>query len=430
MQNNSNEKQTNKGGRKPTGTIQKTKDGRWRARVTLSDGSRKWLPPFPVGTSEEMARERARALTEKAFREGLKSTTPPNKRDRAKLAAEAKESCVAWVKLWQQERDDRGLSSSVTKQGHWKLHIAPVLSGKHPKVWTREDFRKLSVALDAKVRANEIAWKSAQDIWGTATKMADDACNSKLPTIRCRDDNPATDVRGPDRGAVVARQYLYPNEVEQLLACEVVPLHWRRLFAVAVYTYCRAAELRALTWADVDLAHGVIHITKSARPGTDEIKTTKSKKARRIPIELGLRPLLVAMHAAADGKGPVLTEIPSEFNLSAGLKRWLKAAKVDRASLTAKGPSERPIRFHDLRATGITWMAVRGDDATKIQARAGHSSFATTQGYIREAEIHRDGFGEPFGALPLSVLPTNCLNRAKTSAKVASPTRFELVLQP
>jgi integrase len=50
----------------------------------------------------------------------------------------------------------------------------------------------------------------------------------------------------------------------------------------------------------------------------------------------------------------------------------------------------RPIRFHDLRASGITWMAVRGDDPQKIQARAGHTDFNTTQGYIRK-------FGDPKG---------------------------------
>ena len=60
--------------------------------------------------------------------------------------------------------------------------------------------------------------------------------------------------------------------------------------------------------------------------------------------------------------------------------------------------------FHDLRATGITWCAVRGDDALKIKQRAGHKSFSTTEGYIREAENLRDAFGEVFPALPQGLL--------------------------
>jgi len=403
------------GGRKPTGTVQKTCDGRWRGRITLADGSRQWLDPFPPGTSEAMARERTAALTEQAIAMGLKSTGPKPSPAQAKL------DCEAWVNLWLDERDRRALSSRVTKEGHWKHHIAPVLSTKHPRHWTRNDFRTLSAALDRKVQAEQISWKTAVDIWGTATKMADDACNSKHNVLRCRDDDsPALRVKGPDRGAAVSKQYLFPSEVGKLLACEVVPEAWERLFAVAIYTYCRASELRALTWDDVDLQHNIIRITKAVVAGSDTVKSTKSKRGRTIPIEPTLRPLLVAMRESCP-TGQVLPGMPSPYNLSAGLKRWLKVAKVDRSSLTSKGPSERPIRFHDLRATGITWMAVRGDEAQKIQARAGHSNFSTTQGYIREAEVLREGFGEPFGPLParlgqkfcLRVLPTNCASSQK-----------------
>jgi integrase len=42
--------------------------------------------------------------------------------------------------------------------------------------------------------------------------------------------------------------------------------------------------------------------------------------------------------------------------------------------------------WHDLRATGLTWLAIRGDDPLKIKQRAGHSAFSTTEGYVRQAE--------------------------------------------
>jgi hypothetical protein len=57
-----------------------------------------------------------------------------------------------------------------------------------------------------------------------------------------------------------------------------------------------------------------------------------------------------------------------------------------------------------LRATGITWCAVRGDDPLKIKQRAGHTTFSTTVRYIREAENVRDAFGDVFPPLPLSQL--------------------------
>ena len=60
--------------------------------------------------------------------------------------------------------------------------------------------------------------------------------------------------------------------------------------------------------------------------------------------------------------------------------------------------------FHDLRSTGITWMAVRGDEPLKIKHRAGHKQFSTTEGYIREAEHVREGFGEVFPPLPAEIV--------------------------
>lgn len=61
------------------------------------------------------------------------------------------------------------------------------------------------------------------------------------------------------------------------------------------------------------------------------------------------------------------------------------------------------LTFHDLRGTGITWMAVRGDEPLRIQQSAGRAHFATTQGYIRAAEDHQAGFGHPFPTLPDSL---------------------------
>jgi hypothetical protein len=43
-------------------------------------------------------------------------------------------------------------------------------------------------------------------------------------------------------------------------------------------------------------------------------------------------------------------------------------------------------------------MAVRGDDPLKIKQRCGHTTFSTTELYIREAEAVQEGFGVPFPA--------------------------------
>jgi hypothetical protein len=75
-------------------------------------------------------------------------------------------------------------------------------------------------------------------------------------------------------------------------------------------------------------------------------------------------------------------------------------AGVRRPELHEGSPTRKPLTWHDLRATGATWMAVRADDPLKIKQRCGHTTFTTTEIYIREAEAVREGFGEVFPVLP------------------------------
>jgi integrase len=96
--------------------------------------------------------------------------------------------------------------------------------------------------------------------------------------------------------------------------------------------------------------------------------------------------------------------MPNKCELANGLRLYLAVAGVERDELYVNDATRKWITFHDLRATGLTWMAVRGDDALRIKQRAGHSSFSTTERYIREAEAVRDGFGAVFPALPEALL--------------------------
>ena len=91
-------------------------------------------------------------------------------------------------------------------------------------------------------------------------------------------------------------------------------------------------------------------------------------------------------------------------SLARDLRANLIAAGVRRAELFAEDRTRSRIRFHDLRATGITWMAIRGDDPLKIKQRAGHRSLSTTERYIRVAEELRAGFGDVFPRLPAALV--------------------------
>jgi integrase len=365
----------------------------------LADGSRRRInPPFPKGTSKAYAKERAKFWSEDAQKRGIvkaeaASPSPLTPND----------SNEAWFKAWTADRRARGFTTVHDNESHYNLHIVKSIGDKHVRDWTRDDLRKLSRDLDSKVQSSAFSWKTAINIWSTATKMCGDAAESKRDDIRCRADDPSDGVRGPDRGIAKGKQFLYPSEFRQFVQCADVPLRWRRVVAVAIYLYMRDGELRVLDCEDVDGEHLSVHVTKAldkkAKP-EPRVKSTKGRRRRHVPIEAPVLPLLEAYRAEAGSCGRIFGVLPSERDMARGLRRWLKRAGVTRRELHEGTPTTRPIRFHDLRATGCTWMAVRGDDPLKIQQRAGHEDFETTQEYIRLAEVMRGGFGDVFPALP------------------------------
>src|ERR1019366_2221598 len=213
------------------------------------------------------------------------------------------------------------------------------------------------------------------------------------------------------------------SEFLSLVSCPDVPMKWRRMFAITTYLYARAGEVNALRWEDVDLDRGIVLIHRSFNRETGKVKATKSDTARRIPIEPELRPLLKAMHEESGGHGPVLAVAGTDRKLSRQVRRFLALAGVDREELFAMNDATRKaMTFHDLRATGITWCAVRGDEALKLKQRAGHASFSTTEGYIREAETLRAGFAPVSPPLPAALLeaPTSAKRRRGVSASVSA----------
>lgn len=92
------------------------------------------------------------------------------------------------------------------------------------------------------------------------------------------------------------------------------------------------------------------------------------------------------------------------LGLASTLREHLIRAGVTRADLHIERATTKKVTFYDLRSTGITWEALPGTDPLKVQQRAGHLLFTTTQGYIRTAEELGASVGAPFPALPLSIL--------------------------
>lgn len=312
------------------------------------------------------------------------------------------ETVSKWFERWIKDRGEKGLSAVRTDGSRFRSHVEPVIGQLPMAGVAKADIERLVAKLDADTRGGQ-SWRTSLNGWALARAMFRDASRSKNPALRVRDDNPCEGVAPPDRGAKKSKQYVMPGEFLALVSCEAVPLRARRLYAIATYLYARPGELEALEWDDFDLQRGTVHIHRAVHYDTGEVKPVKTQEARRFSVERNLLPLLRALHDARDGRARVLdAEVPKEG--AEQLREHLKCAGVTRPDLFASDATRKPMTFYDLRATGITWRAIRGDEPLRIQRAAGHTGFDTTQGYIREAESVREEFGEVFPMLPAELL--------------------------
>ncbi len=285
--------------------------------------------------------------------------------------------------------------------------IAPVIGHIPIARVTHDHCRALVASLDRAVLGEQISWKTAVNVWGEVTSAFRHASESKDDALRVRavKDNPTEGVEGPTRGESKEKPILYPSEAMALLSCERVPLYWRRMCAVAIYTGARANEIAALRAADVELAHASITIAKQVDRYNGGDKRTKTKRARIIEIEPSLLPLVRTLVSQV-APGDRLVRMPADEHRANLLRAHLRMAGVCREALFVEDdPSRDWIKFHNLRDTCLTWMALRGDPNHAIQARAGHTDYKMTDAYVATARrLPRAAVGGVFPSLPASLL--------------------------
>jgi len=395
----------------------------YRGKVRLADGSRERVDvDQPHCFDEDAARAFVREIQAQEDMHGRLLA-----RKRGLPSPVASETVREWCDRWLEWRTGRGLSTTPHDRGRLANYVLPILGPLPTHAVTRDDVERVVEELDRRIalppdHTDRMSWKTASNVWVLVSKMFKDAVGAKQRDLRVRSDNPAAGVAPPEHGDRKAKVYLYPSEFERLISCAAIAPPFRIMYAVAVYTYARAGELEALTWGDVDLEHGVIQINKAIDRETGEVKSTKSGETRRIPIEAELRPLLELLYEARSGDRVLW--MPDNEDRASMLRQHLELADVTRSDLFADNERQKHITFHDLRATGITWMAVRGDDPLRIKQRAGHASFSTTEMYIREAENLAAGFGEVFPTLPRELVAVTERPglRSKERSKLGAPS--------
>jgi integrase len=201
--------------------------------------------------------------------------------------------------------------------------------------------------------------------------------------------------REPDRGPLA---FYSPEQIEELARSLAVGAHRdpsrpgqapdeiearahedvqdAELVRVAAYAGLRRGELVPLRWRDIDFDGRKIIVRRSLS-GNTELRSTKSRRAREVPLPDQAAAALDRLSRRREFTGPDEYVFANRFGRRldpSALRRRFERAR-DAAGL-------EPLRFHDLRHTYGSLLVSGGIDLASVKAAMGHSRITTTERYL------------------------------------------------
>jgi integrase len=175
------------------------------------------------------------------------------------------------------------------------------------------------------------------------------------------------------------------NALSQLAAALVARsgghfVGWGEVVIFAACTAARIGEVSGVRRADIDGDAWTWTVRRQTTPGPGGLidKGTKGKRARTVPLIEEVRPLVERRLESVD-----LDQMARLFTGPRGGRittAVLRDATHWDEVVTALGYEH--LRRHDLRHTGLTWMADAGVPIHVLRKIAGHGSLVTTQRYL------------------------------------------------
>jgi integrase len=207
-------------------------------------------------------------------------------------------------------------------------------------------------------------------------------------------DNPAKDCGMLKKSAGAKRRAFTLDEIRAVLA--VADEEWRSMIFFALYTGQRLKDLASLTWANVDLDAGEVHLI-----------TGKTRRMVRIPICSPLMRNIEALPAGDDPKAPLHPRIAGsaegstlsrqfgDLLATAGLTDGRKHGGVKDGRSARRSASE--ISFHSLRHTATSLMKNAGVSPAIVMDIIGHDSAEMSAHYTH---IESDAKRKALNATP------------------------------
>ncbi len=174
---------------------------------------------------------------------------------------------------------------------------------------------------------------------------------------------------------------------------------WGDVVVFAACTASRIGEVSGARAKDIDCETWTWTVRRQMTTGPGGLvdKGTKSKRARVVPLIPEIRELVSTRVArAVDGDARLFTG-PRGGRISTSVLR--DATHWDEV-ITQLGYEH--LRRHDLRHTGLTWMADAGVPVHVLRKIAGHGSLVTTQRYLHPDRRSIEAAGTALSTEPIS----------------------------
>lgn len=182
----------------------------------------------------------------------------------------------------------------------------------------------------------------------------------------------------------LSEDWLRKEEIARLLECQALSLRNRTVYACAIGLGLRLDDIKAITLDRVELD------TQVPGPAV-RVLVGKSERWHRVPVMPWLVPWLRAHIATLPKRATYLFPAPDgkrygvSYDFGWAVKK--ERGRNDRASALATAGIARKIRFHDLRGTTATHLALgtwgRKWSLSEVQAMLAHSEAKVTERYVR-----------------------------------------------
>jgi integrase len=274
-----------------------------------------------------------------------------------RLSKPTKLTLQDWVSEWLQQGEwrpstraayERSLAAWCDELGGRKLHtLTPALLHGVLARWKRQG----------------VGARTLQQRWQYFR-----ACLAQAVRLDLLPSNPLDRIQRPHAVATAKVRWSTVDVRAFLAACRASPRAHADLLAFLLLSGARVSEALALTWRDIDVARGVIHVEKALVwvGNTWTIETPKSLAGRRtLHVPPDAVEIVQARPRALDPDERIFQTStgapPRKDNLSRLMKALCADADVAR------------IRVHDLRHVHAALCVVGGLDVKALQQRLGHS---------------------------------------------------------